>query len=67
MLSLINIEKQQYNNLPAHLAQQLAALPALPVLRERGRPRGRGRGHHPQPASASNPFGHCFLSAYNQM
>ena len=32
MLSLTNIGKQQYNHLPAHLAQQLAALPPLPVL-----------------------------------
>jgi hypothetical protein len=49
MLSLINIAKQQYNNLPAHIAQQLADLPPLPVFRGRG----RGRGHHPQHAPVS--------------
>ena len=31
--------KPQYNNLPVHIAQQLAALPALPILRGRGRER----------------------------
>jgi hypothetical protein len=34
---------QQYNHLPAALAQQLAAIP--PVHVRRGRGRGRGRGH----------------------
>ena len=48
----------QYQNLPTHLAQQLAALPALqPSLRVRGRGRGRGHGYshghgHPAPAPA---------------
>ena len=54
VLSLMNTGKQQYNNLPAHIAEQLAALPPLPVLRERG----RGRGLHPQPAPVSNVLGH---------
>ena len=38
---------QQYNNLPAALAQQLAAMPPMPVHvdQRRGRGRGRGRGH----------------------
>ena len=37
---------QQYNNLPAALAQQLAAMPPMPVHvdQRRGRGRGRGRG-----------------------
>src|SRR5882757_10875413 len=40
-----------YNHLPAHLAQQLAALPPLP---QRGRGCGRGYGRAP-PAPASAP------------
>jgi hypothetical protein len=36
---------QQYNHLPADLAQQLAVIPPLPVHIGRGRGRGRGRGH----------------------
>jgi hypothetical protein len=45
-----------YNHLPAHLAQQLAALPPLP---QRGRGRGRGRGRAPPapvPANINDPF-----------
>jgi hypothetical protein len=45
-----------YNHLPAHLAQQLAALP--PLL-QRGRGRGRGHGRAPPvpvPANVNDPF-----------
>ena len=42
--------KPQYNNLPAHLAQQLAALPPLPA------PGGRRRGHHQQPVIAVSAY-----------
>ena len=41
--------KPQYNNLPAHLIQQLAAMPALPV--PRGRKKGRGHAPFPLPVS----------------
>ena len=42
---------QQYNHLPAALAQQLAAMPPAPVHRGRGRGQGRGQGPqaHPHP------------------
>ncbi|EDR10154.1 uncharacterized protein LACBIDRAFT_325789 [Laccaria bicolor S238N-H82] len=42
---------QQYNHLPAALAQQLAALPPIPVQIGRGQGHGRGHGHqvHPHP------------------
>jgi hypothetical protein len=46
-LAPIQFNGRQYQHLPAHLAQQLAALPALPSPRGRGR--GRGRGIHPAP------------------
>jgi hypothetical protein len=39
---------QQYNHLPAALAQQLAAIPAIPV---RGRGHGHHQGHAPVPAA----------------
>ena len=39
--------KPQYNNLLAHLIQQLAAVPAFPA------PRGRGRGYAPPPLPVS--------------
>jgi hypothetical protein len=51
----------QYQNLPAHLAQQLAALPSLQPVGGRGRGRGRGQGHGhiaPAPAPAPAPFHH---------
>ena len=37
-LTIVYYIKPQYNHLPAHIAQQLAALPALPAARGRGRP-----------------------------
>ena len=58
MMSLTNIGKQQYNHLPAHLTQQLAALPPLPVLR------GRARGQHPPPPPVSDVFSDCFFSSH---
>ena len=45
--------KPLYNNLPAHLAQQRAALPALPA---RGRGRGRGRANPPPPMPVSGIY-----------
>jgi hypothetical protein len=45
-----------YNYLPAHLAQQLAALPPLPQC---GRGRGRGQGRAapaPAPVDVNDPF-----------
>jgi hypothetical protein len=42
-----------YNHLPAHLAQQLAALPPLPP---HGRGRGRDRGRAPSANINNNPF-----------
>jgi hypothetical protein len=48
--------KPQYNNLPAHIAQQLAALPALPASRGRG----RGRGYVAPPLPVSLFFGKCY-------
>jgi hypothetical protein len=49
---------QQYNHLPAALAQQLAAIPPLPVYIGRGRGRGLGRGHqaHPPPDVVPPPI-----------
>jgi hypothetical protein len=49
---------QQYNHLPAALAQQLAAIPPLPVYIGRGRGRGRGCGHqaHPPPDVVPPPI-----------
>ena len=41
--------KPQYNNLLAHLIQQLAAVPALPSPRGRG----RGGGYAPPPLPVS--------------
>ena len=60
----------QYQNLPAHLAQQLAALPPLQPVgghghgrgRGRGRGHGRGQGHgHIAPAPAPAPGSARFL------
>ena len=45
--------KPQFNNLPAHLLQQLAALPALPAPRGRGR---GGGGYTPPPLPVSFSF-----------
>ena len=45
--------KPQFNNLPAPLIQQLAALPALPAPRGRGRGRG---GYAPPPLPVSFSF-----------
>ena len=42
--------KPQYNNLPAHLAEQLAALPPLPAAG------GRRRGHHAQAVIAVSVY-----------
>ena len=36
---------QQYNHLPAVLAQQLAAIPPIPVHIGQGQGQGQGRGH----------------------
>jgi hypothetical protein len=47
----------QFSNLPANLAQQLADLPPLNPVRQRGRGRGRGRGRQapivPEPEPAA--------------
>ena len=42
---------QQYNNLPAALAQQLAAIPPIPVHIGQHCGHGHGEGHIPAPAA----------------